>query len=122
MQGLGLGLPLIIFWTWLILLVLRDERVSFILMTSSMWSEGLKACAYDLTPVLLTGTCFKFLKNLEIWLTTLGNFAVIRGGSFLILTGTDLYLLALLALMMSFTLGVNFNATFCLKVAELLSA
>ena len=87
-----------------------------------MWLEGLEACAYNLLPVLLTGACFIFLKNLEIWLTFLGNFTEIEGESFLILIGTNLYLLVLLPLTMGFTLGVKFNATFYLKVVELLSA
>ena len=121
-QGLGLGLPLMIFWTWSILLTPRDSKAFFILMTSSVWLEGLEACAYDLLPVLLTGACFIFLKNLEIWLTSLDNFTEIKGRSFLILIGTNLYLLVLLLLTMGFTLGVNFDATFCLKVIKLLSA
>jgi len=90
-------------------------------MTFSVWLEGLEACAYNLTLVLLTDACFKFLKNLEIWLTFLDNFVKIGRGSFSILAGTDLYLLVLLVLTIYFTLGVNFNATFYLKVAELLS-
>ena len=76
----------------------------------------------DLPLVLLMGACFRFLKNLEIWLTSLDDFTRIGGGSFLILTGTNLYLLPLLLLTTGFTLGVNFDATFYLKVAELLSA
>ena len=92
----------------------------FILMTSSVWLEGLEACKYNLPLVLLMSACFRFLKNLEIWLTSLSDFAEIEGGSFLILTGTNLYLLVLSLFTMGFTLGVNFDATFYLKVAELL--
>jgi len=89
-------------------------------MTSSVWLEGLEACAYDLPLVLSTGVYFRFLKNLEIWLIFLGNFIEIGGESFSILTGTNLYLLPLLPLTIGFTLGVNFDATFCFKVAKLL--
>ena len=39
-----------------------------------MWLKGLEVCAYDLLPVLLMGACFRCLKNLEIWLTSLDNF------------------------------------------------
>jgi len=67
-----------------------------------VWLEGLEACTYNLTPVLLTGACFKVLKNLEIWLTFLDDFVGIKRESFLILAGTDLYLLVLLPLTMGF--------------------
>ena len=68
------------------------------------------------------GADFKFLKNLEISLTFLDNLVEIREGSFLMLVGTILFLLALLLLMIGFTLRVNFDTTFCLKEFKLLSA
>lgn len=113
--GLGFALPLMIFWTWSILLALKDEKISLILMTSSVWLTGFETWAYDLVRDLLTGADFKFLKNLEISLTSLGNLAGIGGGSFLMLTETVLFLLALFLLMMGFTLRVNFNLTDRLK-------
>ena len=76
---------------------------------------------YDLKEGLLTNTDFKFLKNLEISLTSLGDLAGIRGGSFLMLVGTTLFLLALFSLMIAFTLGVNFNMTFYFEEFKLLS-
>jgi len=68
------------------------------------------------------GADFKFLKNLEISLTSLGDLVEIRRGSFLMLAGTILFLLALLLLMIGFTLRVNFDMTFCLKEFKLLLA
>ena len=46
----------------------------------------------------------------------------IGGESFLIFVETILFLLVLLSLMTGFTLGVNFDVTFCLKEFKLLSA
>ena len=75
MWGLDLGPSLIIFWTWSILLASKNRKAFFILMTSSVWLKGLEVCTYHLTPDLWTGTFLKFLKNLEIWLTFLDDFA-----------------------------------------------
>jgi len=66
------------------------------------------------------GANFKFWR---IWkLTSLGNLVRIERGSFLMLIGTVLSLLALLLLMIGFNLRVNFDTTFCLKESKLLLA
>ena len=70
---------------------------------------------YDLVRDLLTGATFRFLKYLEIFLTSLGHLAEIRGESFSILTGTVLFLSVLLPLITGFTLEVNFEMTFYLQ-------
>jgi len=45
--GLALGLPLTMFWIWLIFFVLRAGKVSLILMTSDVLVLCLEAYTYE---------------------------------------------------------------------------
>ena len=69
----------------------------------------------------MMGASLRFLKYLKIWLTSFSNFVEIEEGSFSMLVGTNLILLELLPLVIGFTLGVNFDNTFCLNIFKLLS-
>jgi len=62
------------------------------------------------------------LKYLEIFFTSLGDLAGIRGRSLLILTGTVLDLSSLLPLFMGLAFEVYLKETFYLKKFLLLSA
>jgi len=64
--GLALGLPLTMFWIWLIFFVLRAGKVSLILMTSDVLVLCLEAYTYEFWGCFMTLAGLIFLKYLEI--------------------------------------------------------
>ena len=71
---------------------------------------------------MTTGVSLRFLKYLESWLTSFGDFAEMGEGIFSMMAETDVFLFKLFLLMIVFVLEVNFAEIFCLTIYEFLLA
>ena len=90
MYGLGLLLPLMIFYIFLIFFTWRDEKVSLILRTFSVLLAGLDAWAYNFSKFLLSWCIFKTLKYLEIALTSLRDLVEMEEDNLSMLSSLEL--------------------------------
>ena len=120
--GLAFGLLLTILWIWSIFLVLRVGKLSLILIISDVLISCLEACMYDLVNYLETLAGLMFLKNLEIWLISFCNLAVIGNGIFLMLARVGLSIDLLFPLDGGEIFKVNFAKIFYLREFEFLLA
>ena len=116
--GLNLGLlfPLMICWILLILVVLREGKVSLILSTSLVLLTFLANWAYDLAWLGVWLMDLLDLKYFEISLTSLGDLAGIGEGSLSMLASLLIRVSCFLLFLSRLTLGVNLYVTFCLKL------
>ena len=111
-----LSLPslLIIFWIFSIFFAWRFRNISLIFNISLVLDNEDKACVYNFIMSLLPISWLLFLKNFKISLISLEVFAEIRGDNLVKLAGlSDLLFLGLF--LISWILGINLDATFCLN-------
>ena len=117
--GLDLLLPLMILWMFLILFTYNFRKVFLIFKISLVLDN--KACVYDFLVFFFSVGLVSFLKNLDIFMISLGVFAGIGKGSLTKLIVLSVNLLLIEVALVFWIFGMNLDATHYLNVLFSLS-